>query len=233
MPPARKGSALLFLHSPIKTGLYFDGTHTPGPALHSIQLGNGRRGPSVEAWAQRSRGGGRICTGPSCSPLGWRKLRRMCYLFCVVSPRWGYNLGSSLVQRGVFWGSLGASCAGGAWDAAVAQLEAVTQPSSLFPPSPHRGRGISKALPFWSWWLREDTAPKESVLSGECSRSFQSSFPALDSYPSWAAASDVVVLGKRELECPVFIINTVRESISGDPHIPSAQRPRAGHPSRQ
>lgn len=49
------------------------------------------------------------------------------------------------------------------------------------------------------------------MLPGEWSRSFQSSIPPLDSYPSRAVESDEVVLGKRELECPVFITNTVRE----------------------
>lgn len=94
-----------------------------------------------------------------------------------------------------------------------------------FPPSPPRGRGNSKALPFLSWWLWEDTAPIGSVLPGEWSRSFQSSIPPLDSYPSRAVESDVVVLGKRGLECPVFITNTVRESITRDTPIPLAQRP--------
>lgn len=84
--------------------------------------------------------------------------------------------------------------------------------SSTPPPPPPRGRGTSKALPFLSWWLCEDTAPKGSVLPGASSRSFQSSMPPLDSYPSRDAESDVVVLGKRELECPVFITNTVRET---------------------
>lgn len=165
--------------------------------------------------------------------FGAEEAERMCYLFCVVSPWLGNGLGSSLVERTElqsFLRSCQSQSVGGSLKAAMIQLEAVTQSSPLFPPSPPRGRGISKALPFLSWWLWEDTAPKESVLSGESSRSFQSSIPPLDSYPSWAAESDVVVLGQRELECPVFITNTVRENITGDTHIPCAQRPGGGPP---
>lgn len=63
------------------------------------------------------------------------------------------------------------------------------------------------------------------MLSGESSKSFQSSIPPLDSYPSRAAESDVVVLGKRELECPVFITNTVRDNITRDARMcPEARR---------
>lgn len=50
------------------------------------------------------------------------------------------------------------------------------------------------------------------MLPGALSGSFQSSMLPLDSYPSRDVESDVVVLGKRELACPVFITNTVRET---------------------
>lgn len=56
--------------------------------------------------------------------------------------------------------------------------------------------------------------------------------PPLDSNPSRAAESDVVVLGKRELECPVFITNRVREDISGQTLISSDSEARMwGDPS--
>ena len=42
---------------------------------------------------------------------------------------------------------------------------------------------------------------------------------------------DVVVLGRRELECPVFITNTVRENITGDTRFPFAQRPGGWTPT--
>lgn len=69
------------------------------------------------------------------------------------------------------------------------------------------------------------------MLSGEWSRSFQSIMPPLDSNPSRAAESDVVVLGKRELECPVSITNRVREDISGQTLISSDSEVRRWDPS--
>lgn len=177
-----------------------------------------------------------VCFGPNCTSFGWRELRG-----CVICFVW-FLLDGGIIwdqpeHRGLdcglfffFLRSFQSECVGGSFNTARFSWKQLHSPPHFSPPSPPRGRVISKALPFLSWWLREDTAPKESVLSGEWSRSFQSSIPALDSYPSWAAVSDVVVLGKRELECPVFITNTVRENIAGHPHIPFAQRPGGGPP---
>lgn len=228
MLPAGKDSALLFLHSRGKRAFAWI-TRMPRPALPPIPLGNGERGPRVTGWAQRSGAGSAL--GQAAPLLDGGSLEDVLFVLCGFSliGDWSRIEPSTEDWIAVFFEKLSIRVC---WRFLKhCELEAVTQSSSLFPPSPPRGRGISKALPFLSWWLREDTAPKESVLSGEWSRSFQSGIPALDSYPSWAAASDVVVLGKRELECPVFITNTVREHIAGDPRIPSAQRPGGGHPS--